>query len=115
MKLTQLRSLIAIADNGLSITKAANQLHRSQPGISKQLRKLEEELGMQLFLRHGKSLTAVTPAGKQVIDHARLIMWEVENIIVLTRGFVDKRRADEKQTASFSETIGSDRRRSAVI
>lgn len=99
MKLLQLRYLIAIADNDLNMTIAANKLHRSQPGLSKQLQKLEVELGMQLFARHGKSLAAVTPAGRQVIAHARLIMRELENIIVLARD-VDKRRAAADKAVS---------------
>lgn len=94
MKLQQLRYLIAIADNGLNITAAANQLYTSQPGVSKQLRMLEEELGVQLFLRHGRSLTAVTAAGEDVIDHARLIMREVEGIRALARGLIDEGQAD---------------------
>lgn len=106
MKLVQLRYLIAIADNGLNISTAANQLHRSQPGLSKQLQKLEDELGMQLFLRRGKSLAAVTPAGEHVIDQARLIMREVEKISALTRlpgQGAGKRRANEQKTAALGE------------
>ena len=80
MKLQQLKYLIAIADNGLNITAAAETLYTSQPGVSKQLKLLEEELGMQLFTRKGKSLGGVTPAGERVIERARVIMQEVENI-----------------------------------
>lgn len=94
LKLLQLRYLIAIADNGVNITTAANRLHTSQPGVSKQLRMLEEELGVQLFVRHGKSLTAVTPAGQHIIDHARLIMREVDDIRAVARGFIDEGQAD---------------------
>jgi LysR family cys regulon transcriptional activator len=80
MKLQQLKYLIAIADNGLNITAAAEKLYTSQPGVSKQLKLLEEELGLQLFARKGKSLGSITPAGHQVIERARLIMQEAENI-----------------------------------
>ena len=80
MKLQQLKYLLAIADNGLNITAAAEKLYTSQPGVSKQLKLLEEELGVQLFARKGKSLDSVTAAGQQVIDRARVIMQEVENI-----------------------------------
>ena len=80
MKLQQLKYLLAIVDNGLNITAAAERLYTSQPGVSKQLKLLEEELGLQLFARKGKSLGGVTAAGRQVIDRARLIMQEVENI-----------------------------------
>ena len=80
MKLQQLKYLLAIADNGLNITAAAERLYTSQPGVSKQLKLLEEELGLQLFVRRGKSLKRVTRAGTKVIERARIIMREVEHI-----------------------------------
>jgi LysR family cys regulon transcriptional activator len=80
MKLQQLKYLLAIADNGLNITAAAERLYTSQPGVSKQLKLLEEELGLQLFTRKGKSLDRVTDAGTRVISRARIIMQEVEQI-----------------------------------
>lgn len=80
MTLQQLRYLLAVADHGLNITTAANHLYTSQPGVSKQLRLLEEELGVQLFMRHGRSLVDITAAGRQAVVHARLIMREVEGI-----------------------------------
>ncbi len=80
MKLQQLKYLLAIVDNGLNITAAAERLYTSQPGVSKQLKLLEEELGMQLFARKGKSLHRITRAGNQVVKRARLIMDEVDHI-----------------------------------
>ena len=91
MKLQQLKYLIAIVDNGLNITAAAERLYTSQPGVSKQLKLLEEELGMQLFTRKGKSLDAVTPAGEKVIERARLIMREVENIRTLAAEYFEEK------------------------
>jgi len=78
--LKQLKYLVGIVDSGLNITSAADRLYTSQPGISKQLKQLEAELGVQLFTRKGKSLAAVTPAGRDVIARARKILREVENI-----------------------------------
>ncbi|HWU75835.1 MAG TPA: LysR substrate-binding domain-containing protein [Rhodanobacter sp.] len=80
MTLAQLRYLIAIADSGLNITLAAERVHATQPGLSKQLRQLEDELGFQLFVRKGKSLDAITHAGEQVIERARIILAEAANI-----------------------------------
>ena len=80
MKLQQLKYLLAIVDNGLNITAAAERLYTSQPGVSKQLKLLEEELRIQMFVRKGKSLTGITIAGHQVISRARLIMKEVDDI-----------------------------------
>ena len=65
MTLTQLRYLVAIADAGLNITLAAARVHATQPGLSKQLKQLEDELGFLLFARKGRSLEAVTPAGQR--------------------------------------------------
>lgn len=80
MTLTQLRYLVAIADSGLNITLAAQRVHATQPGVSKQLKQLEDELGFRLFTRKGRSLAAVTPAGDEVIERARVILEQAANI-----------------------------------
>lgn len=80
MKLQQLKYLLAIVDNGLNITAAADRLYTSQPGVSKQLKLLEQELGVEIFFRKGKSLNRVTRAGEHVVERARIIMREVERI-----------------------------------
>ncbi|MDJ0916770.1 MAG: HTH-type transcriptional regulator CysB [Woeseiaceae bacterium] len=90
MKLQQLKYLLAIVDNGLNITAAAERMYTSQPGVSKQLKLLEEELGLQLFVRKGKSLDGITPAGLKVIDRARVIMQEVDNIRSLASDFYEE-------------------------
>ena len=100
MKLQQLKYLLAIVDNGLNITAAAEKLYTSQPGVSKQLKLLEEELGLQLFTRKGKSLGGITAAGHQVIDRARLIMSEVDNIRSLASDFYH----EEEGTLSIATT-----------
>ena len=100
MKLQQLKYLLAIVDNGLNITAAAERLYTSQPGVSKQLKLLEEELGMQLFTRKGKSLGSITPAGHQVIERARIIMREAENIRSLASDFYK----EEEGTLSIATT-----------
>ncbi|MDH3513213.1 MAG: LysR substrate-binding domain-containing protein, partial [Gammaproteobacteria bacterium] len=87
MKLQQLKYLLAIVDNGLNITAAAERLYTSQPGVSKQLKLLEEELGLQLFTRKGKSLDGVTSAGEKIIERARVILQEVENIHTLASDY----------------------------
>jgi LysR family transcriptional regulator, cys regulon transcriptional activator len=83
MTLTQLRYIVAIADAGLNITLAADNVHATQSGISKQLKQLEGELGFQVFTRRGKSLDAITPAGSQVLERARSILHEARNIRAL--------------------------------
>lgn len=80
MTLKQLKYLVAVVDNGLNITAAAERLYTSQPGISKQLRQLEQEIGVQLFSRRSKNLVGVTPAGSTVVAYARKILRDVDNI-----------------------------------
>jgi len=80
MTLTQLRYLVAIADAELNITLAATRVHATQPGLSKQLKQLEDELGFLLFVRKGRSLESVTPAGEEVIERARAVLAEANNI-----------------------------------
>src|SRR5262245_20550873 len=80
MKLHQLRYLAAIAQSGLNITAAAQKLHTSQPGVSKQIKLLEDELGFQIFVREGRNLTRITPAGQQVIERALRILQETQSI-----------------------------------
>jgi LysR family cys regulon transcriptional activator len=92
MKLHQLRYLAAVAQSGLNITAAADKLHTSQPGVSKQIKLLEDELGFQIFVRDGRTLTRVTPAGQQVIDRAIRILREVQNIKRLSDDFKDEAR-----------------------
>lgn len=92
MKLHQLRYLAAVAQNGLNITAAAQRLHTSQPGVSKQIKLLEDELGFQIFARDGRTLTHVTPAGEQVIERALRILREVQSIRSLSEEWRDEAR-----------------------
>jgi len=92
MKMHQLRYLLTIVQSGLNITAAARALHTSQPGISKQIRLLEEELGFQIFEREGRNITRVTTAGRAVVEHATRLMEEAENIRRLSADFQDENR-----------------------
>ena len=83
MTLIQLRHLVAIVDAGFNITVAARQANATQPGLSKQIRQMEDEFGLPLFLRRGKSLEGLTAAGAQVVERARLILAEAANIRAL--------------------------------
>ncbi len=80
MKIQQLRFLAAVAQNDLNITAAAAKVHATQPALSKQLKLLEDELGFNIFVRRGRTLEKVTPAGERVISHALNILREVQNI-----------------------------------
>ena len=80
MKLQQLRYLVEVAKQGLNVSEAAEKLHTSQPGISKQIRLLEDELGIQVFIRNGKRVVAVSEPGQQVLDIAGRILREAQNL-----------------------------------
>ncbi|MEJ2762347.1 MAG: HTH-type transcriptional regulator CysB, partial [Gammaproteobacteria bacterium] len=92
MKLQQLRYIWEVARHDLNVSATAESLYTSQPGISKQIRLLEDELGVQVFQRSGKHLTEVTPAGKAVIAMAGEILDKVENIRQLAQEFGDEHK-----------------------
>jgi LysR family cys regulon transcriptional activator len=80
MKLQQLRYLVEIERRGLSVSDAAEALFTSQPGVSKQIRLLEEELGVTVFERSGKRLTGITAPGRLVLEMAGRILRETQNM-----------------------------------
>src|SRR3954463_16044028 len=80
MKLQQLRYMSEVARRGLNVSEAAEALHPSQPGVSKQIKALEDELGIQVFARHGKRLVEITEPGKAVIAIAERILGEAQNL-----------------------------------
>jgi LysR family transcriptional regulator, cys regulon transcriptional activator len=94
VKLHQLRYLAAVAQSGLNITAAAQKLHTSQPGVSKQIKLLEDELGFQIFTREGRALTRITPAGQQVIDRAMRILQETQSIKNLSKELANENRGN---------------------
>ena len=80
MKLQQLRYIVEVQNHKLNVSATAESLFTSQPGISKQVRMLEDELGVQIFGRSGKHLTHVTGAGEDIINISREILSKVEGI-----------------------------------
>ncbi|WP_028865548.1 HTH-type transcriptional regulator CysB [Psychromonas aquimarina] len=80
MKLQQLRYIVEVLNHNLNVSATAENLFTSQPGISKQVHMLEDELGVQIFERSGKHLTKVTPAGKEIIRYATQVLGKVESI-----------------------------------
>lgn len=80
MNLQQLRYAAEVARRGLNVSAAAAALHTSQPGVSRQVRELEAELGVDLFVRQGRRLTAVTDTGREVLEVAGRILADLENL-----------------------------------
>ncbi len=92
MKLTQLRYIVEVARRGMNVSAAAEALYTSQPGVSKQIRMLEDELGMPIFERSGKHFTGLTQAGSQIVAVAERILTETQNITAIAKEHADPGR-----------------------
>jgi LysR family cys regulon transcriptional activator len=92
MKLQQLRYIWEVAHHDLNVSATAASLYTSQPGISKQIRLLEDELGVEIFSRSGKHLTKVTPTGEEILKIAGDILRQVEGIKQLSQEHNDPSR-----------------------
>lgn len=92
MKLQQLRYIWEVAHHELNVSATAQSLFTSQPGISKQIRLLEDELGVEIFARSGKHLTHVTTVGETIIDMAGQILREVDAIKQVAQEFSDEKQ-----------------------
>lgn len=90
MKLQQLRYLREVAKRGLNLSEAGEALHTSQPGISKQIRQLEDELGVEILVRNGKRVVDVTEPGRAILDIAERILQDSENLRQVAREFRDQ-------------------------
>lgn len=80
MKLQQLRFLVEVSRQRLNVSDAAEALHTSQPGVSKQIRLLEDELGIEVFVRNGKRVVDITPPGREVLIIAERILREAQSL-----------------------------------
>jgi len=92
MKLQQLRYIWEVSRHNLNVSATAQSLFTSQPGISKQIRLLEDELGVEIFARSGKHLTRVTPAGQSIIELAGQVLRLTANIKDVAQEHSDERR-----------------------
>jgi LysR family cys regulon transcriptional activator len=100
VNLQQLKYVCAVVDHGLNVSDAAKALFTSQPGISKQIRQLEDELGLSVFVRQGKRLASLTPAGEIVISTARRALREIANL----KRVADEFRGEDTGTLSIATT-----------
>ncbi|HEB78261.1 MAG TPA: HTH-type transcriptional regulator CysB [Methylothermaceae bacterium] len=100
MKLQQLHYIWEVAHHDLNVSATAESLFTSQPGISKQIRLLETELGIPIFARNGKQLTELTPAGKLIVQLAGEILAKVDNI----RRVAEEYRDEKCGTLSIATT-----------
>jgi len=100
MNLQQLRYLQEIARQNLKISDAADALYTSQPGVSKQIKLLEEELGIEIFIRNGKRITAITEPGKAILEIAQRILLDTNNLKQVSEEF----RAQDSGTLTIATT-----------
>ena len=94
MKLQQLRYIWEVAHHDLNVSATAQVLYTSQPGISKQIRLLEDELGVEIFARSGKHLTRVTPAGEAILKVSGEILRKVESIKQVAQEFSNENKGN---------------------
>ncbi|HRP22501.1 HTH-type transcriptional regulator CysB [Thauera sp.] len=80
MNIQQLRYIQEVARRGLNVSEAADALFTSQPGVSKQIRLLESELGIEIFVRHGKRLVDITEPGRAVLEIAERVLHDLANL-----------------------------------
>ncbi|WLD59353.1 HTH-type transcriptional regulator CysB [Salinispirillum sp. LH 10-3-1] len=92
MKLQQLRYIWEVAHHDLNVSATAQVLYTSQPGISKQIRLLEDELGVEIFARSGKHLTRITPAGEAILQVVGDVLKKVESIKQVAQEFSDENK-----------------------
>ena len=95
MNFQQLRSIREAARRGYNLTEVANVLFTSQPGVSRQIRELEDELGVEIFERNGKRLTGLTEPGKGILQIIDRLLLEAENL----------RQASQEYTGEQSGTL----------
>ncbi|WP_035383550.1 HTH-type transcriptional regulator CysB [Ferriphaselus sp. R-1] len=100
MNIQQLRYLQEIVRRDLNISQAAEALYTSQPGISKQIKLLEEELGIEIFVRNGKRIAHITEPGKQVLEIAQRLLLEADNLKLVGQEF----RAQDSGTLTIATT-----------
>ena len=87
MKLRQFQYVVEVVKNGMNVTAAADKLFTSQPGVSSQIKRLEEQLGVTIFERSGKHINGLTPEGKLLAKRFEVILNEVDNIKQLADDF----------------------------
>ncbi len=90
MKLQQLRYICEVARQGLNLSVAADKLFTSQPGVSKQIRLLEDELGVEIFVRHGKRIVEITPPGRDIIRVAERMLRDATNLKNVAQEFTSE-------------------------
>lgn len=90
MKLQQLKYLLGIVKNDLNVSRTAESFYTSQPGVSRQIKLLEDELNVELFERHGRLLTGITPIGNKILKMAAEAVDTVNRIKCVAEEYADE-------------------------
>ncbi|MBC7716993.1 MAG: CysB family HTH-type transcriptional regulator [Pseudorhodobacter sp.] len=103
MNFQQLRSVRETVRQGFNLTTVAETLHTSQPGVSRQIREIEEELGVDIFIRAGKRLTGLTPPGEAVLPIVERLLCEADNLKRVGEEFAGAGRGSLTIAATHSQ------------
>lgn len=103
MNFQQLRSVREALRHGFNLTEVANALHTSPPGVSRQIRELEEELGIEIFVRAGKRLTGLTPPGEAVLPIVERLLLDADNLRRAGDDFRDQAHGELAIAATHSQ------------
>lgn len=103
MNFQQLRSVREAVRCGFNLTEAAQALHTSQPGVSRQIRELEDELGLELFARAGKRLTGLTPPGDHLLPIIERVLLESRNLRQAGQEFLSQKKGTLSIAATHSQ------------
>ena len=103
MNFQQLRSVRETARRGFNLTEVATTLYTSQPGVSRQIRELEDELGVEIFMRAGKRLTGLTPPGEALLPIVERLLLEAENLRRAGADFTASERGRLSVAATHSQ------------
>src|SRR5690625_7947166 len=104
MKLRQLRYIWEVSRHDLNVSATAQSLFTSQPGISRQIRQLEDELGVEVFVRRGKQLTRAAPAGEGTLRTAGEMLHEVESSKHIAEEFSSERSGTRSIATPHTQT-----------
>lgn len=103
MNFQQLRSLREATRRGYNLTEVAAMMHTSQPGVSRQIRELEDELGVEIFIRAGKRLTGLTPPGETLLSIVERLLLEADNLRRVGQDYADSAQGRLSIAATHSQ------------
>lgn len=105
MKLQQLRYIVEVVNHHLNISAATEKLYTSQPGVSKQIKLLEMELGVQIFVRNGKQLADLTPVGEKIVALSREVLAKTGAIKAIANEYTEPMKGTLNLAATYMQVL----------